>query len=161
MCKLGYLGTKTFFLEEPTDSDKKGLLSVLNDYSVCRYIHGLYFTTIAELRHLFVLANMHNSILLAIKTKRTKKVIGVIFAYINPDFSASVSYVMHSKFRGKGIMPEALKLFITHLYEHKLAKDINFYVNMSNTSSMRVMEKLHIPFYEGFFHLSLDKELPF
>ena len=68
---------------------------------------------------------------------------------------------MHPKFRGKGIMPEALKLFISHLYEHKLAKDINFYINMSNTSSIRVMQKLNIPFYDGAFHLSLEKELPF
>jgi len=161
MCKLGYLGTKTFILEEPKESDKKGILSVLNDYSVCRYVHGLYFETIAELRHLFILANLHNSILLVVKSKKSKKVIGVIFAYINPDFSASISYAMHSKFRGKGIMPEALKLFIRHLYEHKLSKEIDFYVNMSNTSSIRVMEKLNIPFYDGIFHLSLEKELPF
>ena len=91
----------------------------------------------------------------------------MIYAYIdiNGD-SSSIHYVTHPNYRGKGIMPEALKHLIRYLYEQKLACNVNFSIKSNLKSSLRVMEKLNISLFEQLdneyiFKLSLKEELPF
>lgn len=159
--KLEDLRTDNFVLRPLKNSDKEDLLDLLNNPSIEKYIPGLAFHNLEEVTHLFIVSQLHNSILLVLEEIASKKIIGIIFAYIDPSFLGSISYVMHKDYRGRGIMPEALKLFIRYLYENKLARCITFCINISNKSSIRVMQKLNIPFCYSYFHLSLTQELPF
>lgn len=159
--KLEDLRTDSFVLRKLKDSDKKDLLEVLNDSSVQHYIPGLFSSTLEDLHHIYILSNLNNTLLLVIEDISSKKVIGVILAHIDSDLLGYVSYVVHKDFRGKGVMSEALKIFIRYVYINKLARCIQFSVNFNNKSSLQVMNKLHIPFYYRFFHLSLTEELPF
>lgn len=159
--KLEDLRTDSFVLRQLKDSDKKDLLEVLNDPSIQHYIPGLFSSTFEDLRHIYILSNLNNTLLFIIEDNCSKKVIGAILAHINSDFLCDVSYALHRNYRNQGIMTEALKVFIRYIYENKLARCIHFSVNLSNKSSIKLLKKLNIPFCYRYFHLSLTEELPF
>ena len=159
--KIEDLRIENFILRKLKYNDKEDLLEILNDLSVQKYIPGLFSTTLEDLQHLYILSNLNNTLLLVIEDILSKKVIGIILAHIDCNFLGNVSYVLHKNYRGKGIMPKALKLFIQYVYENKLAHSITFSINFSNKSSIQVMHKLNIPFCYSYFHLSLTQELPF
>ena len=159
--KLEDLRTQSFVLRKIKNSDKEDLLEILNDTSVQKYIPGLFSNTLEDLQHLYILSKLNNTLLLLIEDVYSNKVIGVILAHIDPDLLCDVSYVLHKNFRGRGTMPEALKLFLLYIYENKLARCVHFSIKLSNKSSINVMHKLNIPFFYDYFHLSLTEELPF
>lgn len=159
--KLEDLRTDSFVLRPLKDSDKEDLLEVLNDPGVKKYIPGLFSSTLEDLHHIYILSNLNNTLLLVIEDINSEKVIGMFLAHINSDFLCDISYVLHRNYRNKGIMTEALKIFIKYVYENKLARCIHFLVDLNNKSSIQLMRKLNIPFYYRYFHLSLTQELPF
>lgn len=159
-----YLRTDNFVLRNLKNGDEEDLLFLLNDSELKKHIPGL---SLGGMHQLILLSNLNRSLLLVIEDFYLKKVIGMIYAYIdiNGD-SSSIHYVTHPNYRGKGIMPEALKHLIRYLYEQKLACNVNFSIKSNLKSSLRVMEKLNISLFEQLdneyiFKLSLKEELPF
>lgn len=166
MSNFKVLKTDTFILRELKDSDEKDLYKICNQIHIQKYIPGFYMKTLRDVNHIFILANSNKNILFLIQDY-DEKVIGLIFAYINlnSDF-ANISYLIDENERGKGIIPEAIKVFIEYLYSYKLVFNINFYININNHASIRVMRKLNIPFILNEeeclnFYLSLSKEPSF
>lgn len=161
------LRTETFILRELKTSDKKELFPLLNRPEVYKYIPGIYLTTLDDIEHIFILANLNRNIFCIIEDINSQKIIGIIFASIVSNENAKVSYLISECMRGKGIMPKALKLFIRYLYIKKIVKTVYFYINVTNTSSVKVIQKLNIPIQYSenddclISYLSLEKELPF
>lgn len=165
MSNFKVLNAENFLLRELNNSDIKDVYDICSKQEVKKYIPGFYLSSIQDVNHIFTLANLDESILLGIEN-REKKIIGVIYAYIKSNFDfAKISFLLDENERGKGIMPEALKLFINHLYSNKLVSVICFDVKFDNMPSIRLMEKLKIPRFcdeECFkYHLSLAQEPPF
>lgn len=165
MIDLVYLRTENFVLRELKNSDEEDLSIILNDSEIRRYIPGLYLGYTGGIEQLIILSNFNQSLLLVIEDISSQKVIGIIYTYID-NLSSSIHYALLSEYRGKEIMPKALKLLISYLYEQKLVNDITFHISIYNKSSLAIMKKLYIPIFkesdeEYVFRLQLTEKLPF
>lgn len=165
MTELVYLRTDTFVLRELKNNDEEDLSVILNDSEIKRYIPGLALAYKGGFEQLIILSNFNQSLLLVIEDITSKKVIGIIYIYID-NLSSSVHYALASEYRGKGIMPKALKLLVGYLYEQQLVNNITFHISIYNKSSLTIMKKLYIPIFKEYdeeyvFRLQLTEELPF
>ena len=82
----------------------------------------------------------------------TNKLIGALIVYnYNPyDTTAFVDYFIAEDYRGKGYMVEALFGIIDNFKEIRYDTDIlKFSVDKTNTSSIRVQEKLKSEYYDS------------
>jgi len=165
MLNFKVLKAKNFLLRELNYSDTEELFLISSQIAIKYYIPGLYTNSIEDVNHIFTLGNLDNSLLLGIENSN-KKIIGIIYAYINNNYDfAKITYLLDPAEKGKGIMTEALKLFINYLYNYKIVNNVVFDVKVNNTASIHIMKKLNIPYStdEDYlkFHLSLTEELPF
>ncbi len=168
MINFKELRIKNFILRHLKDSDKerKELFSILNDPTIKRYLPGFYLSTYIEIEHTYIIASLIENLFLVIEDITNEKIIGIIFVHCTNNY-AKTYYAMVKERRGENIMPNILKCFITYLYSNKLLTGLYFSINISNKSSIRVLQKLNIPvslnqndsYIES--HLSLTKELPF
>lgn len=159
------LKTDNFILRELNHSDIDDIFAICNQIEIKYIIPGFFVTSVQDVNHIFTLGNFDKSILLGIENN-DKKIIGLIYAYINNTFDfAKITYLLDETQRGNNIMSKALKLFIEYLYTNKIVNYIQFDVRVSNKASIRIMNKLKIPYNSDedclIFQLSLTEKLPF
>ena len=165
MLNFKVLKTDNFILRELNYSDTEELYLICSQIDIKYYIPGFYANSIEDINHFFALGNLDNSLLLEIENS-DKKIIGIIYAYIDNNCNfAKITYLLDNAEKGKGIMTEALKLFINFLYNSKIVNNVIFDIKVNNTASIHIMKNLNIPYStdEDYlkFHLSLAQKLPF
>ena len=161
-------------LRKPKTSDAVSLLSLLNDDKIAIYTPHLSFNSINEIKrflHYYVRpCDYKHDFCFVIQDLITKDIVGIIDSY---QFLASslenhiaVSYAAKKSTRGRGIIPEALKLFLLHLHNNSNVKFAEFSIREDNLASLRVMEKLNIIPYEKignyiYYNISLQEKPSF
>lgn len=146
--------------------DKEKLFLTLNDEEVKKHIPVLYAKKIENIDTIIDIANSNDVIFFVIEDKQTNELLGIILAYKHFVNTAICTYLIRKEYRGNGIIYYALKMFIKYLYSIKFSKAITFQISADNSSSLRIMEKLNIPFnyFAGinmYYELSLEKEPSF
>lgn len=168
MINFKEIRVNNFILRHLKDSDKerKELFSILNDPTVQKYLPGFYLSTQIEIEHTYIIASLTTNLFLVIEDVITTKIIGIIFVHSTDNY-ARIYYVIAKERKGENIIPDVLKRLIEYLYDNKLFSALYFSINISNKSSIRVMQKLNISVNSNEndsleFYLPLtEEELPF
>lgn len=143
--------TDRLILRKPKRSDIELLLPLLSDDKIEEYVPGLSYKTIDKIKDFIKFyikkTDYKNDFCLLIQDLKTKEILGIIDAYIycSNKYTIGISYGLKESARGKSIILEALKSFLTYLHINSNAKYAEFSIREDNTSSLRVMEKLNIP----------------
>ena len=163
--------TNRLILRKPRKSDSKSLLTLLTDEDIRIYLPDWYCKDSNDIKAFFSeiveYTDYEKVFLFVIEDISTKEIVGIIDSSIFSDGSCPICYAVKESARGRGIMPEALQAFITFLYNNTTADvhSVTFMIKKDNNSSLKVMEKLEIPYQceLGIYHefeLSFEEELP-
>jgi ribosomal-protein-alanine N-acetyltransferase len=160
------LETERLFLRRVNNSDVKEILQLRSDPETIKYIpRPLLKNTEDALEHI---ANIDAKIATqeginwAITLKGSQKLIGIIGHYrISPEnYRAEIGYMLLPQFRGKQIIPEAIKKVVKYGFEEMKLHSIEAIIDPANLASEKVLQKngfkkeAHLKeneFYEGRF----------
>jgi ribosomal-protein-alanine N-acetyltransferase len=160
------LETERLFLRRVNNSDVKEILQLRSDPETIKYIpRPLLKNTEDALEHI---ANIDAKIATqeginwAITLKGSQKLIGIIGHYrISPEnYRSEIGYMLLPQFRGKQIIPEAIKQVVKYGFEEMKLHSIEAIIDPANLASEKVLQKngfkkeAHLKeneFYEGRF----------
>jgi ribosomal-protein-alanine N-acetyltransferase len=160
------LETERLFLRRVNNSDVKEILQLRSDPETIKYIpRPLLKNTEDALEHI---ANIDAKIATqeginwAITLKGSQKLIGIIGHYrISPEnYRSEIGYMLLPQFRGKQIIPEAIKKVVKYGFEEMKLHSIEAIIDPANLASEKVLQKngfkkeAHLKeneFYEGRF----------
>jgi ribosomal-protein-alanine N-acetyltransferase len=160
------LETERLFLRRVNNSDVKEILQLRSDPETIKYIpRPLLKNTEDALEHI---ANIDAKIATqeginwAITLKGSQKLIGIIGHYrISPEnYRSEIGYMLLPQFRGKQIIPEAIKKLVKYGFEEMKLHSIEAIIDPANLASEKVLQKngfkkeAHLKeneFYEGRF----------
>ena len=84
--------------------------------------------------------------LFAIRLKETGRLIGIVLYFDEKDGACEIGYGIGSAHWGKGYVTEAVRRFLTYLFEEKGMKTVTASFFTGNDASRRVMEKCGMAF---------------
>jgi ribosomal-protein-alanine N-acetyltransferase len=160
------LETERLFLRRVNNSDVKEILQLRSDPETIKYIpRPLLKNTEDALEHI---ANIDAKIATqeginwAITLKGSQKLIGIIGHYrIRPEnYRAEIGYMLLPQFRGKRIIPEAIKQVVKYGFEEMKLHSIEAIIDPANLASEKLLQnngfkkEAHLKenkFYEGRF----------
>lgn len=144
--------TKRFILRPMRLKDAKDLTKNMNNWNVIQYLSSLPFPY--ELKHAKQFSGKiekemkkenPNDYVMVIEING--EVVGAVGAHhVMHKHKAEVGYWLAEKHWGQGIMPEAVKKFMAHIFTEFKLRRIYSKVYAFNKPSMRVMEKLGMQF---------------
>lgn len=119
------------------------LSSNVNEFTIHQGVHLLSRQSLEE-RYAKGLFWGEESLWMLIAEARTRRVVGEIGCFKNAAYRTGfeIGYrIHHDADRGKGYMPEALRLFAAYLFELKPIPRLQLAIISENASSRRVAEK--------------------
>ncbi|MBR4906701.1 MAG: GNAT family N-acetyltransferase [Clostridia bacterium] len=131
--------TERLILDRIKETDKKDYFNNIShdkkvlETFVCRYAESLEdfdFSTYLGRDDLF-----------AIRLKETGKLIGIILYFDEKDGACEIGYGIGSTHRGNGYTTEAVRRFLTYLFNEKGMQTVTASYFTGNDASRRVMEK--------------------
>ena len=135
--------TNKYTLRSFTNSDVKEFFEMINgdetieDYVPYAYVHNMQEAT--ENVEDYVMGDCINDFYLVIE--RNKKMVGTIIAVRTIGMTLDVSIIISKKYRGKGIMKEALEAFVQWLRTNTKYEAIMLVISDDNESSIRLAQK--------------------
>jgi RimJ/RimL family protein N-acetyltransferase len=144
--------TKRFALRPMSSKDAKDLAKNMNNWNVLQNLSSLPFPY--ELKHA---RQFSSKIEKEMKKEKPAdyvmvieidgEVVGAVGAHhiVHPH-KAEIGYWLAEKHWGQGIMPEAVKKFMAHLFSEFKLRRLYAYVYAQNKGSRRVMEKVGLQF---------------
>lgn len=160
--------TDRLILRNPISSDKTLLLKLLSDHQIREFVPHIYNNNLEDIEMFissYYSSDFEVDFCMIIEEQKSNDIVGILEGLVYSDGSTEISYAIKSSARGNGFMSEALKGFITYLYNETNINSIDFLIRLDNNSSVRVMEKLNIPLDKKLlkyfnYKLSLEKEPP-
>ena len=131
--------TERLILDRIKESDKEDYFNNIShdrkvlETFVCRYaesLDGFDFSTYLGRDDLF-----------AIRLKETGKLIGIILYFDEKDGACEIGYGIGSQHWGNGYVTEAVRRFLTYLFDEKGMQTVTASYFTGNDASRRVMEK--------------------
>ncbi|HBI34460.1 MAG TPA: hypothetical protein DEA43_01065 [Candidatus Moranbacteria bacterium] len=144
--------TKRFILRPMVLKDAKDIARNINNWNVIKNLSQLPFPY--ELKHAKQFARRKE---MEMKKEKPEdyvmmieidgEVVGAVGAHkIVHGHKAEIGYWLAEKHWGKGIMPEAVKKFMTHIFSEFRLRRICAFAHADNVKSMNVMKKVGMQF---------------
>ena len=121
--------------------DSKDYFEIIRDEAIKKYVpYASAYTIESTESHiaLYEKGDFINDFYIAIRLKKSKKIIGAIIAVRMSHCNLDISYLVHKDYRNQGYMTEAMKAFIQYLKFSDISGNMIFTIEDGNSISRSV-----------------------